>query len=151
MVNIYFQEMHRSGLQHDCVVWRTGYVRRRRWSSGRKLSKEGMIDLMNKNCEHRGCTKQPSFGKPGTKEQQFCADASLKHKACSQRGCSKVASFVVAGSERLELCKEHPKDGMVFLNFYGEVRTPGLQHTPVVRCKKEAISRSSTLPTPRRG
>ncbi|CAN0041536.1 unnamed protein product [Pylaiella littoralis] len=78
-----------------------------------------MVDVKNKRCTHRGCTKQPSYGVAGTKTAEFCSGhakggmVNVFKKKCTHRGCTKRPSYGVAGTKTAEFCSEHTTDGMV--------------------------------------
>ena len=67
-----------------------------------------MVDLKNKTCGHKGCTKQPSFGVDGSSMKEFCSDhervgvVNVAHKRCGHKGCTKQLSFGVKDSSTRE-------------------------------------------------
>ncbi|CAM9721608.1 unnamed protein product [Ectocarpus fasciculatus] len=67
------------------------------------------------SCKEHGCTKQPSFGKEGSKKRQFCAQhakqgmVSLVSRRCGHPGCMKQSSFGKGGSQKREFCSLHAK------------------------------------------
>ncbi|CAN0352711.1 unnamed protein product, partial [Pylaiella littoralis] len=91
-------------------------IKRREFCFGH--AKDGMVDVCSKRCNHRGCTKRPSFIVAGTcnKTAGFCsrhAEDGMVDKKCTHRGCTKCPSYGVAGTKTAELCSGHAKDGMV--------------------------------------
>lgn len=78
-----------------------------------------MVNVANKICAHRDCTKRPSFGMEGSKLAEFCSAhkavgmVDVKNKRCIHHGCTKQSGYGVPGSNKKEFCSEHKKSGMV--------------------------------------
>jgi hypothetical protein len=41
------------------------------------LQMPGMVNVVNKSCEHQGCVKRPSFNFPNIRPARFCGQVSL--------------------------------------------------------------------------
>jgi len=85
-----------------------------------KTHKEsGMIDVVNKKCEHDGCIIHPVYNVPGSKKGKFC----FKHKAdgmidiisknCNFINCKVRASFNFEGKQPPLYCIEHKLKDMI--------------------------------------
>ncbi|CAM9597803.1 unnamed protein product [Ascophyllum nodosum] len=78
-----------------------------------------MVNVTSRKCRTESCRKNSSFGVPGTKTAEYCAQHapdgminvfSLK---CRIESCGKRRSFGVAGTKTAEYCAQHAPDGMV--------------------------------------
>lgn len=93
----------------------------------------------NKNrprCAYLGCTKQPLFGKAGSKAK-FCRGHSkggmvdVKNKSCRQPGCTKASGYGKTGSNA-EFYRDHAEEGMVnviSIRNASTVAAPSSRHT----------------------
>jgi hypothetical protein len=64
-------------------------------------------------CKEINCTKQPSYGKLGSKISEYCKKHALpsyvntRSKQCKEINCNKVPNFGKLGSKIAEYCKKH--------------------------------------------
>ena len=79
----------------------------------------GMMNVMNKRCEHLGCTKQPKFNMEGNSSGKFCGAhkevgmVNVKHRRCEHIGCTKRPHFNVEGNSSGKFCGAHKEPGMI--------------------------------------
>eukprot|EP00639_Heterosigma_akashiwo_P021144 CAMPEP_0206418906 /NCGR_PEP_ID=MMETSP0294-20121207/38294_1 /ASSEMBLY_ACC=CAM_ASM_000327 /TAXON_ID=39354 /ORGANISM="Heterosigma akashiwo, Strain CCMP2393" /LENGTH=239 /DNA_ID=CAMNT_0053882187 /DNA_START=561 /DNA_END=1276 /DNA_ORIENTATION=- len=79
-----------------------------------------MILVTMKKCEHRGCTKQPSFNNQGETARRFCAEHKLgdmvnvknrNRKKCEHSDCTKLPSYNHEGKMERRFCAKHKLKG----------------------------------------
>lgn len=88
-------------------------------------AKEGMVDVINKRCGHRGCNKPPSHRVEGTKKAELYAwqharegmvDVVSKRWCAHHRGCSARPHFGMPSGARRpvrpEFFHRHAKKGV---------------------------------------
>lgn len=79
----------------------------------------GMINLIQKNCEHEGCLKQPCYNLPNEHFGKFCAThktpemVNVRERRCENEGCLKKPFYNAPLETRGRFCKEHKEDGMI--------------------------------------
>ena len=77
------------------------------------------VNVINKTCEHEGCTKQPGYGVVGTKKAIYCLQhkpddyVDVINKTCEHEGCTKQPVYGVPGSKKATHCGQHKPDGYV--------------------------------------
>lgn len=70
---------------------------------------------MPRRCQTDECTKQPSFGPPGTKVGIHCAkhkgatDVNIVTKRCCFDGCTKIPTYGVSGTNTKLYCMGHKR------------------------------------------
>jgi len=83
--------------------------------------KDGMERITYKKCSYNNCTKQPSFGKPGTKptrcsEHQESGMLNLVNKHCQyEGGCNTIAHYNNPDQVAPRFCKTHAGDDMIIV------------------------------------
>lgn len=79
----------------------------------------GMINVMQKNCEHEGCLKQPCYNLPNEHFGKFCAThktpemVNVRERPCEHEGCLKKPFFNVLSETKGRFCASHKTDDMV--------------------------------------
>ena len=79
----------------------------------------GMINVVQKNCEHEGCTKQPCYNLPTEHFGKFCAThktsdmVNVRERRCEHDECLKKPFYNLPSETRGRFCKEHKEDGMI--------------------------------------
>ena len=80
---------------------------------------EGMINVIQKNCEHEGCTKQPCYNLPTEHFGKFCAThktndmVNVRERRCEHDDCIKKPFYNLSSETKGRFCKEHKEDGMI--------------------------------------
>ena len=80
---------------------------------------EGMINVIQKNCEHEGCTKQPCYNLPTEHFGKLCATHKTTHmvnvreRRCEYDKCIRKPFYNLPFETRGRFCKEHKKDDMI--------------------------------------
>lgn len=78
-----------------------------------------MINVIQKNCEHEGCLKQPCYNLPNEHFGKFCAThktpymVNVRERRCEFDGCMKKPFFNAPTETRGRFCASHKKDEMV--------------------------------------
>ncbi|BAT22646.1 hypothetical protein [Yellowstone lake phycodnavirus 3] len=79
----------------------------------------GMINVVQKNCEHAECMKQPCYNLPTEHFGKFCAShktpdmVNVRERRCEFDGCIKKPFYNLHNETRGRFCKEHKEDGMI--------------------------------------
>jgi len=79
----------------------------------------GMINVMQKNCEHEGCVKQPCYNLPTEHFGKFCAThkkddmVNVRERRCEYEECTKKPFYNLSSETKGRFCKEHKTDGMI--------------------------------------
>jgi EsV-1-7 cysteine-rich motif len=79
----------------------------------------GMVNVVQKNCEHEGCTKQPCYNLPTEHFGKFCAThktkdmVNVRERRCEYDGCIKKPFYNLPSETKGRFCKEHKGEGMV--------------------------------------
>ena len=75
-----------------------------------------MAAIKRQLCEHRGCTRRPSFGAPGTKKARWCkahrhsgSEDVVSKQHCEHPGCKKRPSF--STDKKPRWCATHKPAG----------------------------------------
>ncbi|CAM9859725.1 unnamed protein product [Ascophyllum nodosum] len=74
-----------------------------------------MVRVNNRKCKTNSCGKQPSFGMPGTKTAEYCAQhaeggmVNFYNRKYRTETCGKQLSFGVANSRTVEYCAQHAR------------------------------------------
>ncbi|CAM9232026.1 unnamed protein product [Choristocarpus tenellus] len=77
----------------------------------------GMVDVVNRQCEHEGCMDRPIYGLPGSRSR-FCGVHKMEGmvnvhvKRCLEQPCQKAALYGLEGA-KAEYCTAHRKERMV--------------------------------------
>jgi hypothetical protein len=78
-----------------------------------------MINVMQKNCEHEGCVKQPCYNLPTEHFGKFCAThkkddmVNVRERRCEYEECTKKPFYNLSSETKGRFCKEHKTDGMI--------------------------------------
>ena len=78
-----------------------------------------MIDVTNKKCCEKGCTKQPTYNLPGETKGIYCFKhkkdnmIDVKHPHCKEEGCTTRPCYNLSTEKKAIYCKKHKKDGMI--------------------------------------
>jgi hypothetical protein len=78
-----------------------------------------MINVIQKNCEHEGCTKQPCYNLPTEHFGKFCAThktiqmVNVRERRCEYDKCIKKPFYNLPSETKGRFCKEHKKDDMI--------------------------------------
>ncbi len=76
-----------------------------------------MIDVVHALCQETNCTKQATFGLPGTKKRIYCkahaqdGAVDFKHKTCEK--CDKRPTFNFENERTPRFCFEHKLKDMI--------------------------------------
>jgi len=79
----------------------------------------GMVNVVQKNCEHEGCTKQPCYNLPTEHFGKFCAThktkgmVNVRERRCEYDGCIKKPFYNLPSETKGRFCKEHRENGMI--------------------------------------
>lgn len=79
----------------------------------------GMINVIQKNCDHDGCLKQPCYNLPNEHFGKFCAShktpdmVNVRERPCEHEGCLKKPFYNSPSETRGRFCKDHKEDGMI--------------------------------------
>ena len=73
------------------------------------------MNVKNRQCEHAGCARQPSFAPPGSPparcaQHKAIGDEDVKNRRCEHAGCVRRPSFAPPGS-RSARCAQHKAPG----------------------------------------
>lgn len=78
----------------------------------------GLVDIVNKRCEHEGCDTMPTFGVRDTKKATHCAShgvpldlVNVKDPTCQQDGCNVTPTFKAPGANKYTFCAKHAPEG----------------------------------------
>ena len=80
---------------------------------------EGMINVIQKKCDHEGCTKQPCYNLPTEHFGKFCAThktndmVNVRERRCEHDECIKKPFYNLPSETKGRFCKEHKEDGMI--------------------------------------
>ena len=78
-----------------------------------------MIDIISKQCQNEGCTKQPSYNYDGQIKPLYCNQHKLpnmidiKSKKCKNKGCIKQPYYNYDGQTKPLYCNQHKLDNMI--------------------------------------
>ena len=78
-----------------------------------------MVNVVQKNCEHKGCTKQPCYNLPTEHFGKFCAThktkdmVNVRERRCEYDGCIKKPFYNLPSETKGRFCAEHIEDGMI--------------------------------------
>jgi len=79
----------------------------------------GMINVIQKNCDHEGCLKQPCYNLPNEHFGKFCAShktpemVNVRERPCEHEGCRKKPFFNLLSETKGRFCASHKTDDMV--------------------------------------
>ena len=79
----------------------------------------GMMNVIQKNCEHEGCLKQPCYNLPNEHFGKFCAThktlemVNVRERRCENEGCLKKPFYNLPTENRGRFCASHKTDEMV--------------------------------------
>lgn len=79
----------------------------------------GMINVIQKNCEHEGCLKQPCYNLPNEHFGKFCAShktpemINVRERPCEHEGCHKKPFYNLPSETKGKFCASHKTDEMV--------------------------------------
>lgn len=78
-----------------------------------------MINVIQKNCDHDGCMKQPCYNLPNEHFGKFCAShktpemVNVRERPCEHEGCLKKPFYNLPTENRGRFCASHKTDEMV--------------------------------------
>jgi hypothetical protein len=78
-----------------------------------------MVDILNKNCIHKGCTKRPNFNIEGQTKGLYCSQHKLEgmidviSKTCLHNGCKTRPTYNIEGETKALYCSEHKLEEMI--------------------------------------
>ena len=81
--------------------------------------KNGMIDVINKKCEFKGCRARPSFNFEEQKKAIRCGKhketgmINVNHKKCEFDDCPKIPKFNFKDKKKAIRCGKHKENGMI--------------------------------------
>ena len=81
--------------------------------------KEGMVDVIIKNCKEPGCKTRASYNNEGEKTGMYCAThkkegmVNVRIKNCKEPGCKTFPCYNNEGEKTGMYCVTHKKEGMV--------------------------------------
>jgi len=79
----------------------------------------GMINVIQKICEHEGCTKQPCYNLPTEHFGKFCAThktkdmVNVRERRCEHDGCIKKPFYNLPSETKGRFCKNHKGEDMI--------------------------------------
>ena len=79
----------------------------------------GMINVIQKNCEHEGCLKQPCYNLPNEHFGKFCAShktsemVNVRERRCEHEGCLKKPFYNTPSETKGRFCASHKTEEMV--------------------------------------
>jgi hypothetical protein len=78
-----------------------------------------MINVIQKICEHEGCTKQPCYNLPTEHFGKFCAThktndmVNVRERRCEHDGCIKKPFYNLPSETKGRFCKNHKGEDMI--------------------------------------
>lgn len=79
----------------------------------------GMVNVIQKNCEHAGCTKQPCYNLPTEYFGKLCAThktndmVNVRERRCEHDGCIKKPFYNLPSETKGRFCTKHKGEGMI--------------------------------------